>query len=98
MQDLGSSTFCPESHATAAHLTGGSAYYGDDRDDLARDLADDAAELAYLCEKSTGLRIEICRIAMSAVADRFGAIVEAIKEHAVDELDRRLAIEAEAHA
>lgn len=81
---------CAVSIETAAHLTGGPSYYGDDLDELARDLALDELELADLCAKSTGLRIEICKIAKSTVADRHGAIAEAIKEHAADELQRRL--------
>lgn len=87
---------CAVSHDIAAHLTGGSAYYGDDADSLARDIAADPSELAVLCETIDALRVEVCSIALASIADRFGAIVAAIKEHAADELDSRLEIRREA--
>lgn len=91
---------CAVSHDTDRYLAGEASdrCAVDAADGLARDLAMDALELADLCKASTGLRVAICEIAMSAIADRYGAIVEAIKEHAADELDRRLEIEAEAQA
>lgn len=89
---------CAVTHDTAAHLRAEASIYasGDAFDDLAREIAADAYELADLCADNGALRVAVCKIAMTSMADRFGLLVEAIKEHAADQLDSIIESERDA--